>query len=131
MGMLQCKSVATWLDQFSDIERPLAVMTLERLRFVTTDEVKQDLAVALSNRVDQATARGSKIIIESILSKEDIERFLIEKGSNNPVGSRKANQPRFNGRYVDVSCAEDILGGWVSQTSSGSTRKHKIGRAHV
>lgn len=76
--MLTCPSVSTWLAQFPEQERPLAVLTLEHLHFVTTDEVKQDLSAALADAVDASIRAKSKILIESVLSKEDLERFLSE-----------------------------------------------------
>lgn len=83
--MLKIPSVATWLAQFPDQERSLAVLALGHLHFVTTDEVKQDLSGALADAVDASIRTKSKILIESVLSKEDLERFLRESASDQPA----------------------------------------------
>lgn len=130
MSLLRCNSVAKWLDQFTVGERPLAAMALERLTFVTTDEVKHDLAVELSSRVNEAITRGSKVIIESILSKEDVERFLSQKRSSRERTSNRVCTPSlFLGKYRNLSHSGDILADWVPSKASKSVRKSKPTRS--
>lgn len=83
--MIQCSSVVAWLDQFSsETERELAALTLARLRFVTTDEVKMDLNGIIWDLVEKVSAAPNQIIIDSIYSKEDAKRHWKNKPGTRP-----------------------------------------------
>lgn len=85
--MLNLKSVASWLEQFDETERPIAQYAIRELQFITTDEIKHDLSVALRELVDEAVSRDDRhILLDSVLSQEDVDRFLKAQAEKKEVG---------------------------------------------
>ena len=126
--MFTCPSVLTWLAQFPEQEHPLAVLTLEHLDFVTTDEVKQDLSAALADAVDESTRAKSKILIESVISKEDIERFLSDSAyaqSGRVTPTRTAISAAFEAASADTQQKIEKLTGPIARKNRPTRSMYK------
>lgn len=90
------KSLRTWLDQFSDDERDLASAAFQKIEFHSTDRVTGDLSRVILDYVEIVRGSGAQLIIESVMSKEDVMRFL----SDDPSYEMKYVQGLFSSELV-------------------------------
>lgn len=96
--VLACRSVQEWLGQFPENQSEYAELTLRLLRFATTDEVSSDLRDYICEEVDRSASAREKVLLEVIISNEDIEDYVNNTHTTSParIGNPRTAQRSTN-----------------------------------